>query len=198
MKTEHRKHKDRFAKRNNVCETATAAIDRPPDAEAVFEFNNTRKTPVADGYRPAHLVNGHYLTTGIHHYYNTDLVFPNSTAKGTITFITPEYYPNCLWIGKKINIQEGAHIVGVATITDIYNSVLENKKINYLIVDRKNGYASTKQTAVQSNASQRAINKAFKCTGLKNQNPIKTLKEFLRRIVFQQRKIRRHRQSYWQ
>lgn len=133
MKTEHRKHKDRFAKRNNVCETATAAIDRPPDAEAVFEFNNTRKTPVADGYRPAHLVNGHCLTTGIHHYYNTDLVFPNSTAKGTITFITPEYYPNCLWIGKKINIQEGAHIVGVATITDIYNPVLENKKINSLV-----------------------------------------------------------------
>ena len=96
-----------------------------PDVEVIFEFNNTRKSPANDGYRPAHLVVDDYLTTGIHHYYGVESVPPNGTAKGTITFISPEFYPHCLWIGKKIAIQEGLRIVGYATITNIYNPVLK-------------------------------------------------------------------------
>lgn len=98
-----------------------------PDVEAIFEFNGTRKTPANDGYRPAHLVVDNYLTTGVHHYYEVDSVPPNGTAKGTITFLSPEAYPHCLWIGKKINIQEGARIVGYATITNIYNPILQSE-----------------------------------------------------------------------
>ena len=104
-----------------------------PDVEALFEFNNLRKNPAVDGYRPAHLVLDNYLTTGIHHYYGVDSVLPGETARGTISFITPEAYPHCLWIGKKINIQEGDRIVGYATVTDIYNPVLENTNINLFI-----------------------------------------------------------------
>ena len=29
-------------------------MNRPPDVEAIFEFNGTRTNPAADGYRPAH------------------------------------------------------------------------------------------------------------------------------------------------
>lgn len=101
-------------------------FEEEPDVEAFFEFNGTRKTPAADGYRPAHLVVDNYLTTGVHHYYAVDSVHPNGTAKGTITFLSPEAYPHCLWIGKKINIQEGAHIVGYATITKIFNPLLKS------------------------------------------------------------------------
>ncbi len=101
-------------------------FEEEPDVEAFFEFNGTRKTPAADGYRPAHLVVDNYLTTGVHHYYAVDSVPPNGTAKGTITFLSPEAYPHCLWIGKKINIQEGAHIVGYATITKIFNPLLKS------------------------------------------------------------------------
>lgn len=104
--------------------TQTNAVNGAPDVEAVFQFNGTRKTAVWDGYRPAHLVTDNYLTTGIHHYYETDFILPDGTAKGTITFISPEAYPHCLWVGKKINIQEGARIVGTATITKILNSLL--------------------------------------------------------------------------
>lgn len=103
-------------------------MNKSPDVEVLFEFNGTRKTPAANGYRPAHLVTENYLTTGIHHYYDVDSVLPNGTAKGTITFLSPEVYPSCLWIGKKINIQEGERIVGYATITKIYNPILEYKK----------------------------------------------------------------------
>lgn len=102
-------------------------MNRTPDVEVIFEFNGTRMNPVNDGYRPAHLVTDDYLTTGIHHYYGINSVPSNGTAKGTITFLSPEAYPHCLWIGKKINIQEGARIVGCATITDIYNPLLQSE-----------------------------------------------------------------------
>lgn len=80
-----------------------------------------------NGYRPHHLVTENYLTTGVHHYYDTDSVPPDGTAKGTITFITPEAYPHSLWIGKRINIQEGDRIVGYATVLEIYNPVLQRE-----------------------------------------------------------------------
>ena len=99
-------------------------MNRTPDVEVVFEFNGARTTPAADGYRPAHLITDSYLTTGIHHYYHMDAVPPNGSAKGTITFLTPEAYPHCLWLGKKINIQEGSRVVGYATITRIFNPLL--------------------------------------------------------------------------
>lgn len=99
-------------------------MNRFPDVEVIFEFNGTRKNPACDGYRPSHLVMDDNLTTGIHHYYGVDSIPPNGTAKGTITFLSPESYPHCLWIGKKIRIQEGARIVGYATITSIYNPLL--------------------------------------------------------------------------
>ena len=100
-------------------------MDRLPDVEVLFEFNGTRKKSALDGYRPAHLITDDYLTTGIHHYYGVESVLPNGTAHGTITFLSPEAYPHCLWIGKRINIQEGARIVGYATITSIFNQLLE-------------------------------------------------------------------------
>ena len=52
------------------------------------------------------------------------VVPPNGTAKGTITFLSPEAYPHSLWIGKIINIQEGDRIVGYATIVKIFNPLL--------------------------------------------------------------------------
>lgn len=95
-----------------------------PDIEVIFTFNGTRKHPAHNGYRPHHLIKDDYLTTGVHHYYDADEVVPDGTIKGTITFITSEIYPHCLWIGKKINIQEGARVVGEATVVRIFNPIL--------------------------------------------------------------------------
>ena len=99
----------------------TTIFNRKPDVEVLFEFIGTRKLPAADGYRPQHLVTENYLTTGVHHYYDTKTVSPNGTAKGTITFLSPEAYPTCLWVGKRINIQEGERIVGYATVLKVLN-----------------------------------------------------------------------------
>ena len=103
-------------------------MNHTPDIEVVFEFIGTKTRSVTNGYRPSHLINDDYLTTGIHKYYEVDSVAPNGSAKGTITFLTPEAYPHCLWIGKRICIQEGSSIVGYATISKIFNSILETEK----------------------------------------------------------------------
>lgn len=95
-----------------------------PDVEAVFVFNTSRMSAVKDGYRPAHLIKDNYLTTGVHHYYDTGCVPPGGKAKGTIKFITPEIYPNSLWCGKKIQFQEGKKVVGYAIITKVLNPIL--------------------------------------------------------------------------
>lgn len=99
---------------------------RSPDVEVIFVFNGVRKLPTFDGYRPAHLVKDDYLTTGVHHYFGAESIPAGGTAEGTITFIAPEAYPRCLWVGKRINIQEGARVVGHATITRIMNPTLQS------------------------------------------------------------------------
>ena len=100
--------------------------DRTPDVEAIFEFNDERRSPVCDGYRPDHLIKDGYLTTGTHHYFNVKSVPPGGKAMGTITFITPESYPHCLSVGQKLAIQEGNRIVGYAAITKILNPLLSD------------------------------------------------------------------------
>ena len=100
-------------------------MKRDPDIEVRFVFNGERNRPAADGYRPAHLLNGNYLTTGIHHYDDTDSVAPNGSATGTITFISPEYYRHSLSVGETIPVQEGKRIVGYATVLRILNPELD-------------------------------------------------------------------------
>lgn len=99
-------------------------LNNPPDVEVLFQFNGTRKHATADGYRPDHLIKENYLTCGVHHYCDAQTVAPDGTAKGTITFMEPKAYPHCLWIGKRISIQEGARVVGYATILKILNPLL--------------------------------------------------------------------------
>mgnify|MGYP001512562288 FL=1 len=94
-----------------------------PDVEAIFEFVGYRKNNLYEGYRPAHLIYEDCLTTGVHSYYKLE----NNTKgelKGTITFVSPEDYPACLWIGKQITMYEGKNVGGHATITNIFNPIL--------------------------------------------------------------------------
>lgn len=94
-----------------------------PDVEATFEFTESKKENIYEGYRPAHLICEDCLTTGIHSYYNWGAGFEKE-LRGTITFLSPKEYPASLWVGKKIQMYEGKNMVGYATITDIFNSIL--------------------------------------------------------------------------
>lgn len=101
------------------------------DVEVIFTFLETKDggkhNKVFNGYRPAHRVKDDYLTTGVHHYYNKE-VTSGESVHGTISFITPEAYPHCLWVGKIINIQEGSKIVGYAEIVQVFNTLLLKKE----------------------------------------------------------------------
>lgn len=93
-----------------------------PDIKARITL--TRKNPVYSGYRPAHLI-GDYLTTGVHAYFDTDRLKHGETAEGTITFLSPEYYPHSLKVGMQLVFQEGAKVTGYAEILEIYNELLK-------------------------------------------------------------------------
>ena len=99
-------------------------FERTPDVEVVFHFNGKRTRPCYNLFRPIHRVRDDYLTTGIHRYFGVESVPGDGTAHGTITFITPEEYPHCLWVGKKIDIYDGYKLIGYATVTRILNDLL--------------------------------------------------------------------------
>lgn len=93
-----------------------------PDIKAKITL--TGQDWVCSGYRPAHLV-GNYLTSGAHQYFNRDELKLNETVEGTITFISPEIYPQSLKVGMKISFQEGSRIMGYAEVLEIYNDILK-------------------------------------------------------------------------
>lgn len=95
-----------------------------PDIEVMFEFVDSNKEHVFEGYRPAHSVKEDYFTTGIHHY---DNLADTDNLNGTISFLSPDKYPGCLWVGKKIKFQEGKRLIGYATVLKIHNPILELK-----------------------------------------------------------------------
>lgn len=116
--------------KNQVYDVIKQFFEIQPDVEVKFEFNMTRKTPAKSGYRPHHLVKDDYWTTGVHKYYNVEEVVPGETAYGTITFLSPETYPNCLHKGKVIPFSEGERIVGYVTIMKVLNPLLDSENIS--------------------------------------------------------------------
>lgn len=97
-------------------------VNTKPDIRARITL--AREKPVFSGYRPAHLI-GDYLTTGVHEYFNTDVLKNGETADGTITFLSPELYHHSLKVGMRLVFQEGAIVTGYAKILEIYNEILK-------------------------------------------------------------------------
>lgn len=101
--------------------------EKKPDVEAIFENRSPHKDTYGSGGRPAFLVKEDYLTTGEVVFLNKEKVSYGEQVLCHISFLTPEVYPESLWIGKKIEAHCGARIVGYATITKIMNKTLERK-----------------------------------------------------------------------
>ena len=94
-----------------------------PDIEVNFIFYHSRK--IYQGYKPSHLIKDNYLTTGIHYYYS-DCTSNIIEVQGTITFVSPECYPNTLWVGKRIEMFDGSLNIGYAIVTKIFNLILSS------------------------------------------------------------------------
>lgn len=83
-----------------------------------------RTRGIMSGYRGAHKVKPDYLTSGSIELIDVDILEPGEKALAFVNYITPEYYPGCLWPGKVMNVQEGGRVVGRSRIVEIYNEVL--------------------------------------------------------------------------
>lgn len=92
------------------------------DVEAIFIFIGRKRNKIVNsGYRPAHLING-YLTSGIQMYKKEGCKNINI---GTITFLSPQYYPHTLYMGKIIKFYEGSVQTGYAIIIKVNNKLLQ-------------------------------------------------------------------------
>jgi elongation factor Tu len=102
---------------------------RGPDVEADIYLlpssEGGRSAPAFSGYRPQHQIRADYQTSGTHQYAQRERLAPGESTRGTITFITPEAYPNSLRAGDVIDILEGSRLVGRATIVRVLNRLLE-------------------------------------------------------------------------
>ncbi len=107
-------------------------MNRLHDVEGEFTLDRHRSGPVFSGYRPVHKLYNNYLSSGQHHYLDTEQVLPGQTAKVKVWLITPEYYPACLWLGREVDVMEGAiNIVGKLKISKIITLSLAGSAESY-------------------------------------------------------------------
>ena len=103
-------------------------MNRTPDAEVVLRLIPTtsggKERAVLSGYRPNYAVRDDYLTSVNHEFIGVEKVEPGGEGLARVWFITPEEYPNALWLGREIQVTEGSRVVGSAVVVTIYNPIL--------------------------------------------------------------------------
>ncbi|MCL2587042.1 MAG: hypothetical protein FWE31_02260 [Firmicutes bacterium] len=99
------------------------------DVIATVSNQRNSRNPFYTGYRPAFAIHNNYITSGEIRLLGTNQVKYREEIEAQIRFLTPEVYPKCLWVGKKIAFQEGAEIHGFAIITEILNKSLESDEV---------------------------------------------------------------------
>lgn len=99
------------------------------DIKATLEDLGVRKTAIFSGIRPTIKVKEDYLTSALIEF-ESDMVdgFVNEV---NIWFISPEHYPKSLWVGKRLEIYEGARVIAYATVTEIINKMLNNQTVKF-------------------------------------------------------------------
>lgn len=128
------------------------AVNRAHHIEGEFHLYDSlqggRTRPVESGYRPQHRVHDNYASSGRHVYPQVEQLAPGATAKVQVWFVTPEVHPASLWIGRELDVMEGARVVGKLTVSKILNDVLAGTAETYTSLWTKP--VSSKTTAPES------------------------------------------------
>ena len=110
-------------------------MQRAPDLIGRFHLLATaeggRRTPARSGYRPQHAIHENYQTSGEHLYPELEWLAPGEITVAHVSLVTPEAYPNCLWVGRVLQVSEGQHIVGNLLVTEVLNESLVCNPENY-------------------------------------------------------------------
>lgn len=97
------------------------------DIKAIFKYAKNCKRKIFPGIRPAVKIKSDYLTTCLLTF--TETAEPSESFVVLGTFITPEFYPNSLWVGKIIEAYEGSRLLGYLTVTEILNPILKYNEV---------------------------------------------------------------------
>ena len=100
-----------------------------PDILADFALLSSerggRTGGVKSGYCPNHLVRDDYLAGGRHDYLDAEWVEPGESARAAVTFIGPVAFPDSMFPGRIVRVQEGGLVVGYLTVIEVYNEILQ-------------------------------------------------------------------------
>ncbi|WP_064745954.1 hypothetical protein ABU614_05290 [Lysobacter firmicutimachus] len=101
---------------------------RAADARVRFELTGLgadgRRRRVLDGYRPHYRIRPDYHTSAQHRFLDATEVLTGESAEAEVWLLTPEHYPGTLWVGRRLDISEGARPVGFATVLEVFNPIL--------------------------------------------------------------------------
>lgn len=103
------------------------------DIKAVLEDIGVRYAPIFSGIRPTIRIQDEYLTTSVVSF--AESTMQNRLVEATVSFISPKYYANSLWQGKKLEVYEGEKIIGYLTVTEILNPVLDRNAEKWIVFD---------------------------------------------------------------
>ena len=102
------------------------------DAKGILK-NTDRTVPISPGMRLTAKIKADYMTTSL-------LAFDNPISIGesiaaSITFVSPKYYGNSLWIGKLLDMYEGSKVIGTFMVTEILNPILDASAEKWICID---------------------------------------------------------------
>ena len=90
----------------------------------IWQKNAEYSRTVCSGMRPTFEIIENYRTSG--KIEGNDPL--NDGDLISVQLISPEYYPNSLWPGKRIEAFDGLKQMGTITVKDIFNPLLEGKE----------------------------------------------------------------------
>lgn len=102
---------------------------RAPDVQVLFRLTpfseDGRKKMVRSGCRPIYVVRPDYWSSAHHEFVEASEVNTGEQARADVWLLTPEAYPASFWRGRIVLVTEGSIVVGVATVLDIFNPLLD-------------------------------------------------------------------------
>lgn len=103
---------------------------RPPDLLVEFSLTAPRSdgTPrrVTSGYRAIYQVRSDYWSSAHHEFIDAVSVRTGEQGRAEVWLLAPEDYPHTFWIGRRVEVAEGAHVVGSVVVLEIRNVTLES------------------------------------------------------------------------
>lgn len=106
-----------------------------PDVVALVTNQRASKKAFGNDYRGCCAIQEDYLTSSMFQTLDGKFIEYEKPSRTYINFLSPEVYPYTLWVGRELELYEGARLVGTMIIEEIKNKNLDR---NAKFSDREN------------------------------------------------------------